>query len=172
VHRWLSGESYWAAGRTRDVVDRSFAASLGVGVYDGGTQVGVARVVTDRATFGRGLEYADTGAVIDVGLREAPLRLLGRVQGSQRNPYICTAVITQGESGTVTSLRGACTCPVMINCKHVFAMAIVGLRQMPELRTALDRDRAITAGNTSAAGDALPMFPPIVPLFLMGGAPT
>lgn len=51
MHRWLSGESYWAAGRARDVVDRSFAASLGVGVYDGDTQVGVARVVTDHATF-------------------------------------------------------------------------------------------------------------------------
>lgn len=51
VHGWLSGESYWAAGRPRDVVDRSFAASLGVGVYDGATQVAVARVVTDQATF-------------------------------------------------------------------------------------------------------------------------
>lgn len=51
VHGWLSQESYWAAGRPRSVVDRSFAASLGVGVYDGATQVAVARVVTDRATF-------------------------------------------------------------------------------------------------------------------------
>lgn len=51
VHGWLSRESYWAAGRPRDVVDRSFAASLGVGVYDGATQVAVARVVTDQATF-------------------------------------------------------------------------------------------------------------------------
>jgi chloramphenicol-sensitive protein RarD len=51
VHGWLSEESYWAAGRPRAVVDRSFAASLGVGVYDGATQVAVARVVTDRATF-------------------------------------------------------------------------------------------------------------------------
>src|SRR5664279_4241765 len=108
--------------------------------------------LTDRATFGRGLEYADTGAVIDVGLREAPLRLLGRVQGSQRNPYICTAVITQGESGTVTSLRGACTCPVMINCKHVFAVAIAGFRQMPQLRTALDRDQAITTNSSGSSG--------------------
>jgi GNAT superfamily N-acetyltransferase len=51
VHRWLSDESYWAAGRSRDVVDRSFAASLGVGVYDGSSQVAVARVVTDGVTF-------------------------------------------------------------------------------------------------------------------------
>ncbi len=106
--------------------------------------------LTDRATFGRGREYADTGAVIEVGLREAPLRLLGRVQGSQRNPYICTAVIAQGASGAVTSLRGACTCPVQINCKHVIALVIVGFRQMPELRTALDRDLEVLASSGSA----------------------
>jgi superfamily II DNA or RNA helicase len=47
----------------------------------------------------------------------------------------------------------------MINCKHVFAMAIVGLRQMPELRTALDRDRAITAGNKGDGRAALTPVP-------------
>lgn len=51
MHGWLAEESYWAAGRPRDVVERSFAASLGLGVYDGEGQVAVARAVTDGATF-------------------------------------------------------------------------------------------------------------------------
>lgn len=55
VHHWLSDESYWAAGRSRDVVERSLAGSMVAGVYAGPTAaaelVGFARVVTDGATF-------------------------------------------------------------------------------------------------------------------------
>jgi GNAT superfamily N-acetyltransferase len=52
VHRWLSRESYWAEGRSCDVVARSVRASLTLGLYgpDDG-QVGVCRWVTDYATF-------------------------------------------------------------------------------------------------------------------------
>jgi GNAT superfamily N-acetyltransferase len=52
VHGWISRDSYWAAGRTREVTDRSIEHSLCVGLYapDGG-QVGFARIVTDFATF-------------------------------------------------------------------------------------------------------------------------
>ena len=51
VHRFLSEESYWARGRTREAVERSIEHSLCFGAYRDGTQVGFARVVTDRATF-------------------------------------------------------------------------------------------------------------------------
>ncbi|UMG93952.1 GNAT family N-acetyltransferase [Nocardioides sp. TF02-7] len=51
VHANLT-RSYWAAGITRDVVERSIRGSLCFGLYDDtGRQVGFARVVTDRATF-------------------------------------------------------------------------------------------------------------------------
>lgn len=52
VHRWLAEESYWAVGRSREKVATSMANSLVVAAYgpDGG-QVGISRVVTDRATF-------------------------------------------------------------------------------------------------------------------------
>ena len=52
IHRYLSEESYWAKGIPRDVVARSIEHSLCVGAFDGAKQVGFARVVTDRATFG------------------------------------------------------------------------------------------------------------------------
>ncbi|MHC3471994.1 GNAT family N-acetyltransferase [Streptomyces sp. 7R007] len=53
VHRWLSGDAYWALGRPREKHDRAVAGSLNFGVYDtaSGEQVAYARIVTDRATF-------------------------------------------------------------------------------------------------------------------------
>ena len=51
VHNFLSKTTYWAVGRTRDVVQRSIENSLSFGVYKGNVQVGFARVVTDYATF-------------------------------------------------------------------------------------------------------------------------
>jgi GNAT superfamily N-acetyltransferase len=51
VARFLSEESYWATGRSRDVVERSIADSIAFGLYDGGRQAGFARAVTDSATF-------------------------------------------------------------------------------------------------------------------------
>lgn len=52
VHGWISRESYWAAGRPREVMARSIEHSLVIGLYtDAGEQAGFARMVTDRATF-------------------------------------------------------------------------------------------------------------------------
>jgi len=50
IHGFLSG-SYWAKGISREVVERSIRHSLGFGAFDGGRQVGFARVISDRATF-------------------------------------------------------------------------------------------------------------------------
>jgi len=53
VHRYLSNESYWAAGRALDVQRRAIVHShLVIGAYTPpGEQVGFARMVTDLATF-------------------------------------------------------------------------------------------------------------------------
>jgi GNAT superfamily N-acetyltransferase len=52
IHRWLSEDSYWAAGRPRETVARSLRHSYCLGAFtDEGRQVGVARSVTDWATF-------------------------------------------------------------------------------------------------------------------------
>lgn len=51
IHQWLAG-SYWSPGIRRDVTERAFANSLVASAFDAdGTQIGVARVITDRATF-------------------------------------------------------------------------------------------------------------------------
>ena len=52
IHHCLSESAYWAIGRPREVVQRSFDNSLCFGAYANGELVGFARVVTDYATFG------------------------------------------------------------------------------------------------------------------------
>ena len=59
IHRYLSEQSYWAKGRSRENVENSIVHSLCFGVYDlGGSdgvsrrrQIGFARVVTDFTNF-------------------------------------------------------------------------------------------------------------------------
>lgn len=51
VYAFLS-TSYWARGIPRDVMERSIAHAIPFGIFEGGRQVGFARVVTDRATVG------------------------------------------------------------------------------------------------------------------------
>ena len=56
VHRWIAEESWGGEGRSREQVDRSVDGSHVYGVYadadgDGEAMIGVARVITDHATF-------------------------------------------------------------------------------------------------------------------------
>jgi N-acetylglutamate synthase-like GNAT family acetyltransferase len=50
IHAYLT-RSYWAAGISRERVERALDESLCFGLFDDGQQIGFARVVTDRATF-------------------------------------------------------------------------------------------------------------------------
>jgi GNAT superfamily N-acetyltransferase len=51
IHAFLS-TSYWATGIPLPTVEKSLERSLCFGVYTHGNQVGLARIVTDGATFG------------------------------------------------------------------------------------------------------------------------
>jgi GNAT superfamily N-acetyltransferase len=51
IHQFLAFESYWAQGMERAVLERALAHSLNFGLYAGPRQIGLARVVTDYATF-------------------------------------------------------------------------------------------------------------------------
>jgi GNAT superfamily N-acetyltransferase len=51
IYGFLSGESYWAHGVPRELVETSIEHSLCFGAFDGAQQVGFARVITDYATF-------------------------------------------------------------------------------------------------------------------------
>jgi GNAT superfamily N-acetyltransferase len=52
IHRLLTTHGYWAAGRTREAVERSIQHSLCFGAYRDGQQLGFGRVITDFVTIG------------------------------------------------------------------------------------------------------------------------
>jgi GNAT superfamily N-acetyltransferase len=53
AHAWISGQSYWAKGIPFTTFAKACSGSLTVGAYTAsGEMVAMARVVTDRATFG------------------------------------------------------------------------------------------------------------------------
>jgi len=53
AHRWIAQESYWAEGIPLATFAKACAGSITVGAYDpDGAMAAMARVVTDRATFG------------------------------------------------------------------------------------------------------------------------
>ena len=47
----LLARAYWAQGRTREQLERALAHSLVFGLYDGLSQVGLARIVSDFSIF-------------------------------------------------------------------------------------------------------------------------
>ena len=51
VHAFLTG-AYWSRGIGRDLVAKAIAGSLPFSLFHGARQVGFARVITDRATYG------------------------------------------------------------------------------------------------------------------------
>lgn len=52
IHRFLSSESYWARGMPLSVVEAALAGSLCFGGYLDSTQIALARMISDYATFG------------------------------------------------------------------------------------------------------------------------
>lgn len=51
VISYLQNEAYWAQGRSQETIQKSIDNSLCFGLYENGTQIGFARVVTDYAIF-------------------------------------------------------------------------------------------------------------------------
>ena len=50
IHAFLT-TAYWSVGIPRETVARALSNSLCFGLYEGSRQIGLARMVTDRATF-------------------------------------------------------------------------------------------------------------------------
>jgi GNAT superfamily N-acetyltransferase len=51
IHGFLK-LAYWCEGLPREVIERAIRNSRCFGVYDHGRQIGFARMITDRATYG------------------------------------------------------------------------------------------------------------------------
>ena len=91
VHAYLN-TSYWAAGRPREVVARSLANSLCLGLYSpGGAQIGLVRVITDSATFAYLCDVYVLEAHRGQGLSKAALQHLSthpRLQNLRRQHLV------------------------------------------------------------------------------------
>ena len=69
VHDFLSNQSYWAKGRSRETIETSIANSLCFGVYNSThQQVGFARVVSDFSVFAWLLDVFIAGSYRGNGL--------------------------------------------------------------------------------------------------------
>jgi len=75
IHGFLT-ESYWSPGISRAVVERAIENSLCFGAFHEGEQIGFARVVTDKSTFGY---LADVYVLPEHRGKGVSLRLMERV---------------------------------------------------------------------------------------------
>ncbi len=75
VYPWLR-DCYWSPNIRRDVVERAFANSMVAGAYRDGVQLGVARVVTDRATFAWLCDVFVVDSARGLGIATAMVRAL------------------------------------------------------------------------------------------------
>lgn len=95
IEAYLSGESYWAAGRSAVVIHRSIQHSVCFGIYHRGKQVAFARLVTDRATF---------AWLADVFVSQAQR---GQGLGKWLVRTVCRYVDQQGIKRTILATRDA-----------------------------------------------------------------
>ena len=78
AYHWISAESYWGTGIPRATFEKAVAGSLTIGVYaPDGSMAGMARVVTDRATFGWVCDVYVDGAHRGAGLGKAIMAFIG-----------------------------------------------------------------------------------------------
>jgi GNAT superfamily N-acetyltransferase len=97
AHGWIARESYWGQDIPRELFVKSLTNSLAVGVYGpSGEMAAMARVVTDRATFGwitdvfvdSGHRGAGLGKKLMTYLRDHPdLRGLRRLHLATRDAH-------------------------------------------------------------------------------------
>ncbi|MBW4891565.1 GNAT family N-acetyltransferase [Mucilaginibacter sp. HMF5004] len=52
IYKYLNEDSYWAKGIPKEKLERAIANSMCFGVYHDKKQIGFARMITDKATFG------------------------------------------------------------------------------------------------------------------------
>ena len=109
IHEYLSNQSYWAAGRKMETVERSVAASINLGAYaSDGSMVGAARIVTDGVTFGWLCDVfvveGHRGRVSELGLLRTEIQTERRNLTTFPNLYLVTNPVTVvRSSGTFIS---------------------------------------------------------------------
>ena len=77
----------------------------------------------------KGRSYQRSGAARDLHADKGGQRLIADVQGTRRRPY---RVFAEIKPGPRIRLSGQCSCPVVIDCKHVAAVLLEALSNPPQ----------------------------------------
>ncbi|MGH7727792.1 MAG: SNF2-related protein [Vulcanimicrobiaceae bacterium] len=98
----------------------------------------------DATTVSRGRSYAEEGRVSALRIAESGA-ILAHVRGSEPAPYEVVAYVARGRGSQRTVLRGACDCPMRVDCKHVVATLLALLEakrpgRTPSTMPILERD--------------------------------
>jgi hypothetical protein len=87
------------------------------------------RRALDASTLSRGISYANQGRVHDRRYDVAGNHYAAVVQGTREDPYAVDVRLTR--NGAWLQVEGHCACPMEYNCKHVAAVLVDALQQLP-----------------------------------------
>lgn len=80
--------------------------------------------------FSRGLEYYALGKVNDFRIVNHS-KIIGAVSGSRGRSYNAYIILDLDSDGSLAEIDGDCSCPVGFNCKHVAALMLAAMNQLP-----------------------------------------
>ncbi|MCY1158880.1 MAG: hypothetical protein MOP51_1904, partial [Citricoccus sp.] len=83
------------------------------------------RAAVGPETFARGAAYAKAGRVHFLTSDPEHRVLFAAVAGTARQPY--QTFVQVGDARGVRPSTGRCTCPMVVNCKHVAAVLVAAL---------------------------------------------
>jgi len=107
-----------AAGQSPVAPDNDLANNVLPNPFGKADMLRACEIEFDEATRTRARDYADEGRVQQLEFNGVKT-LTATVKGAEDNQYQLKVDITRGRENL--SLRGICSCPVRINCKHVGA---------------------------------------------------
>jgi hypothetical protein len=113
------------------------------------------RQIVGSATFQRGREYADRGAVVNLQWPEKAARVFGQVHGTHRTPYTAIATLGTGPDGRLTTFHSSCTCPVAVNCKHGVALTLAAMPGCGATENIASWEQSLTGLMNDLAPDQL-----------------
>ncbi|HEX3566560.1 MAG TPA: SNF2-related protein, partial [Acidimicrobiales bacterium] len=112
------------------------------------------------ATFERGIDYAQAGAVRKRTWSPGGTRVVGEVQGGAARPYVASVTLTRSGSEQLSAFQATCTCPVGRNCKHAVALV---LAPPPEAPTSRAPSLVLVKGEAAPVGQAPGAAPALAP---------
>jgi superfamily II DNA or RNA helicase len=104
------------------------------------------------ATFERGIDYAQAGAVRKRTWSPGGTRVVGEIQGGAARPYVASVSLTRSDSEELSDFRATCTCPVGRNCKHAVALVLAPPPEAPSVSSTPAPSLVLVRGESALIG--------------------